>query len=110
MSKTPAKPYQPTAREAATIAIHEERRQVSKVSPRWKVTHKDDCPTEVGMDHVDLATASKLLMESLGTVSGDFANGLIEQLAIINRTDGQVSENQLNFMMAFIFFFNPSKY
>ena len=102
MSKTPAKPYQTTEREAATLAAYEARRQVSKASPRCKVIHNDDGPTEVGMDHVDLATASKLLMESLGTVSGDFANGLIEQLAIISRTDGQVSEDHLNFMIAFI--------
>ena len=102
MSKTPAKPYQPTERETATLALHETRRQVSKASPYWKVIHNDDGPTEVALDHVDLGTASKLLMESLGTVSADFVNGLVNQVAILSRTDGQVSENQLNFMMAFI--------
>ena len=102
MSKTPAKPYQPTEREAATLALHERRRQVSKASPYWKVTNKDDGPIEVALDHVDLGTASKLLMESLGPVSADFVNGLVNQVAILSSTDGQVSENQLNFMMAFI--------
>ena len=102
MSKTPAKPYQPTEREAATLALHETRRQVSKASPYWKVIHNDDGPTEVALDHVDLATASKLLMESLGTVSGDFVQGLMEQVARLSRTDGQVTEDQLNFIMAFI--------
>ena len=102
MSKTPAKPYQPTEREAATLALHETRRQVSKASPRWKVIHNDDGPTEVALDHVDLGTASKLLMENLGTVSGDFVKGLMEQIAILSRTDGQVSQGQLNFMLAFI--------
>ena len=102
MSKTPAKPYQPTERETATLALHERRRQVSKASPRWKVIHNDDGPTEVALDHVDLGTASKLLMENLGTVSGDFVKGLMEQIAILSRTDGQVSQGQLNFMLAFI--------
>jgi hypothetical protein len=102
MSKTPAKAYQPTEREAATLAAYETRRQVSKASPRWKVTQNDDGHTEVAPDHVDLKTASKLLMESLGTVSGDFVQGLMEQIANLSRTDGQVSEDQLNFMLAFI--------
>ena len=102
MSKTPAKPYQPTEREAATLAIHEARRQVSKASPRWKVTHKDDGSTEVAPDHVDLETASQLLTESLGTVSYDFVQGLMDQVAILSRTNGQVSEERLNFMLAFI--------
>jgi len=41
-------------------------------------------------------------MESLGTVSYDFVQGLMDQVAILSRTNGQVSENQLNFMLAFI--------
>ena len=102
MSKTPAKPYQPTERETETLAAYETRRQVSKVSPRWKVIHNDDGPTEVAPDHVDLETASMLLMESLGTVSADFVQGLMDQVAILSRTDGQVSEDRVNFTLAFI--------
>ena len=102
MNKTPAKSYQPTEREAATLALHEARRQTSKAAPHWKVSHNDDGATEVASDHVDLGTASKLLMESLGTVSVDFVKGLMEQISVLSRTDGQVSEDQLNFMLAFI--------
>ena len=47
MSKTPAKAYQPTERETATLAAYETRQQVSKASPRWKVTQNDDGHTEV---------------------------------------------------------------
>ena len=102
MSLTPAKPYQPTEREASAIEAQLARRKVKRPCPHLQVKNGQDGNITIEPDHVDLATASKLMLESIGTGSYDFYVGLLEQLSTLNRKGGKVSEAEINFMLAAI--------
>ncbi len=102
MTKTPAKPYQPTQREASAIEAQLARRKAKRPRPHLQVENGQDGNITIEPDHVDLATASKLMLESVGTGSYDFYVRLLEQLSTLSRTGGKVSETELNFMLAAI--------
>ena len=102
MSKTPAKPYQPTEREALAIEAQLARRKAKRPCPHLQVENGQDGKITIGPDHVDLATATKLMLESVGTCSYDFYVRLLEQLSTLSRTNGKVSEADVNFMLAAI--------
>jgi hypothetical protein len=98
-----AEAYQPTPREAEALAAFERRCKFRKANARWKVTSSEDGDsTQISPDHVDVGTASNLLAESLGTASGDFAIGILNQISALSRQDGKVSEEQLNFLLSVI--------
>lgn len=95
--------YEPTQREAEVLAAFERRCKSRKPTARWKVTRNEDGDgTQIGPDHVDIATASSLLAENLGTASSDFVIGILNQIGTLSRKDGKVSEEQLNFLLSII--------
>lgn len=96
----PVKAYQPTPAEEASLASLRARR-ARKPPARVKATGKG-CAWTVAPDHPDRVAGERLLCVALGTASSDFAEGLLLQLATIMRTEGGVSETDLNFALAAI--------
>jgi hypothetical protein len=98
-----AESYQPTQREAEALAAFEKRCKSRKANARWKVAYNEESDSsQIAPDHVDIGTASNLLAESLGTASGDFAIGILNQISTLSCKDGKVSEEQLNFLLSVI--------
>jgi len=58
--------------------------------------------TTLSPDHVDRTTGNALLMEALGTAEPDFADGLVNRLALVGTGRRGVDEDDLNFMLAVI--------
>jgi hypothetical protein len=56
----------------------------------------------VSTDHPNVDIGNRLLMEALGTVDADFANGLIQQLVNASSQGKQINEDDLNFMLSII--------
>jgi hypothetical protein len=71
--------YQPKPEEFRSIDDLARREKSRPAAPRLAVTRKGD-KVEVGTDHADKGTGYLLLMNALGTVDGDFADGLVGQL------------------------------
>src|SRR5215467_4495946 len=63
-----------------------------------KVTNGKKAAT-IAPDHPDVPLAYALLKEALGTVSDDFVNGLLGQLANAGSHGRQIDEDALNFML-----------
>ena len=59
---------------------------------------KGDKPPEVAPDHPDWPLESMLLMEALGTVSIDFLQGLMQQLANAGSPGREIDQAGLNFI------------
>ncbi len=68
---TPAKKYEPTARERAAMESHLARMKEQIPTPRMKLTEKKGEP-HIVPDHPDLKLAVPLLMEAIGTTDRDF--------------------------------------
>ena len=56
----------------------------------------------IAPDHPDRPLAGTLLKEALGTVSVDFTNGLLSQLANAGSHGRQIDEDTLNFMLSVV--------
>jgi hypothetical protein len=57
---------------------------------------------KIAPDHDDNDTGFRLLMESLGTSSVDFASGIIAQLVKIDACGGEVDAGKLNHTLALV--------
>ena len=82
--KEVAKPYEPTAREAATLARHEKRKAKTIPSPGMKVTMSEEDgkrSAKLEIDHPDFDTGFNLLSEAIGSENRDFLHGTIDSLA-----------------------------
>jgi hypothetical protein len=90
--------YLPTDREIAVVERY--AAGLAAATPRIKVT-KGEKPT-IGPDHPDTPLGYMLLMEALGTVSIDFVNGLLSQLADASSQGRSIDESGLNFMLAVV--------
>ena len=62
----------------------------------------DKRAASIAPDHPDKPLACALLKEALGTVSDDFMNGLLSQLANAGSHGRQIDENALNFMLSVV--------
>jgi hypothetical protein len=94
-------PYQPTAREQAVLEKHAARQDATPPAPRLKVERDGQSPP-ISIDHPDPRTACGLLAEALGTVDGDFIDGLLDQCIAVSSPYGQFNERDLNFMLSVI--------
>ena len=92
--------YQPTAREQAALARYEAQ-VAAETTPRIKVSH-DKTGTAMSLDHPDGLVGSALLTEALGTVDGDFVNGLLTQLGKASSQDQRPNESAINFLLSVI--------
>jgi hypothetical protein len=82
----PAKPYEPTPKEQATLDAFKARRAARAPSPYMKVSRKGNV-VELAPDHPDRETAQTIMMESLGSADSDFVDGLLAQAGLLCRDD-----------------------
>ena len=100
-TKDLVKSYEPTSRELTALEAHTTRQEEAPPAPRMVVTQSDGAPI-ISPDHPELQVGSALLMEALGTSDGDFARGLILQLANAGTQGQRVDEGGLNFMLSVV--------
>ena len=93
--------YEPTEREKTALDRYHAQKAAAPAAPRMKVTNGKKAAT-IAPDHPDVPLAYALLKEALGTVSDDFINGLLGQLANAGSHRGQIDEGALNFMLSVV--------
>jgi hypothetical protein len=98
---TGKKKYEPTERERTALDRYRAQKAAAPAAPRMTVTNDKKSPT-IAPDHPDKPLAFALLMEALGTVSNDFTNGLLSQLANAGSHGRQIDEGALNFMLSVV--------
>ncbi len=102
-SSTPAKPYEPTPREAEAIDGHRARRKSGPPFPGMKY----DKRTGFSADHVDLATGCELLAAASGFTHWQaFARTLHQLGQVCDRNDSTL-DMQLNGMLATVVGIQP---
>src|SRR5690606_29979373 len=75
----PAKPYEPTKREAAGLEAFERRRKARPPIPSMRA-HSKRQPNRLEPDHPDAQTAYRLILESIGTSDVEFGQVVMTQL------------------------------
>ena len=98
---TEMKSYEPTEREKASLDRYRAQKATAPPAPRIQVTN-DKRAASIAPDHPDMPIADALLKEALGTVSVDFRNGLLSQLANAGSRGRQIDEDALNFMLSVV--------
>jgi hypothetical protein len=68
----------------------------------------DNKAATIAPEHPDEPLAYTLLMEAIGTVSVDFGNGLLKQLANAGSRGRQIDEDALNFMLSVVTGIKPN--
>jgi hypothetical protein len=96
---TEKKKYEPTEREKTALDRYRAQEATAPAAPRMKVDKK---AATIAPDHPDVPFAYALLKEALGTVSVDFTNGLLGQLANAGSHGRQIDEDALNFMLSVV--------
>src|SRR5262245_54065544 len=104
-SKSLASSYEPTPQERAAVASCLQRKAKVSPAPRMKVskvsTQKGNV-WHVAPNHPDPETAYILLMNSVGTTSATFLQGLLKQIANAGSEGLEPAEDNLNFMLSVI--------
>jgi hypothetical protein len=95
------KKYEPTDCEKTALDRYRVQKATAPAAPRMKVTNGKKVAT-IAPDHPDRPLACTLLEEALGTVSVDFMNGLLSQLANAGSHGRQINEDGLNFMLSVV--------
>jgi len=72
-----------------------------RFTPRIKVS-RDKKATAISLDHPDGLVGYALLTEALGTVDGDFVDGLLTQLGHAGSQGQQIDESAINFLLSVI--------
>ena len=93
--------YEPTEREKTALDRYRAQKAAAPAAPRMKVTNGKKAPT-IAPDHPDQPLACALLKEAIGTVSDDFTNGLLSQLANAGSHGRQIDEDAFNFMLSVV--------
>ena len=109
--KEVAKPYEPTAREAATLASHEKRKAKTIPSPGMKVTMSEEdgkTSAKIEIDHPDFDVGSNLLSEAIGSENRDFLLGTIDSLAMVARNGRTIDQGKMNYALAFVKGLHPA--
>jgi hypothetical protein len=96
-----ARIYQPTPEESATVRAMTARGKARPPSPKLLVERTEE-PLAVNHDHPDPETGRLMLVNALGTVDHDFAEGLIGQLMSAGTQDEQYDGQGPNFMLSVI--------
>src|SRR4051812_29545364 len=93
-----SKPYEPTPLERKAMDLLFAKRKETVQTPHMKVTAKAGGVQELSLDHPDVAVASAVFMNAIGTTDFDFFDGLLAQLANVGAKGQKVDELALNFM------------
>ena len=91
--------YEPTELEKTALDRYRAQKPTAPAAPRIKVI---DGKKNIAPDHPDRPVACALFKEALGTVSVDFVNGLLSQLANAGSHGRQIDEDKLNFMLSVV--------
>jgi len=90
--------YQLTRGEESVLAkLAHQLNAAEPLLPRLK---KSDDGKSISLDHPKTVIGWGLLMNAIGTVNTDFANGIMRHLARISTTNDEINENDLNFALA----------
>jgi hypothetical protein len=96
-----AKTYEPTEKERVVMDLFLARQKGKPPSPGLKVTDKKGA-TQIGPDHEDPSLGTSLMMEAIGTADIAFFEGFVAELANATNHRSNVSERELNFMLAVV--------
>ena len=102
--------YEPTLKEAAVLTQYDRNCEQRPAAPSLNVTMSTKAgkrTAAIAVDHPDLATGYKLLSVALGGVSRDFLQGTIDSLAMAAQTGEEVSQDALNYNLAFVLGLKP---
>ena len=91
------KAYEPTQKEHELCAAVRKRRDNAAPEVRFKVTSE-----AIRNAHPDLSMGGLLFMQAFGTANGEFAEGLIKQLADVVGKGKVPNEDDLNYMIAMV--------
>ena len=100
-TKVVAAPYVPKPQERAVIEAAHERSRARAPAPRFKTEQKGKTQ-KVVIDHPHPPTGGTLLMSALGTVSPEFVDPLVNQLANSVSKGQEPNVDGLNFMLSVI--------
>ena len=95
------KAYTPTEREHAAIARMAERNKKRRSGPYLTVNDQSGRKV-IDIDHEDTKTGALLLMDSVGTNSATFLNGLLNQLSNASSQGPEPNEDGVNFMLSVV--------
>jgi hypothetical protein len=91
--------YEPTEREKTALDRYRAQKATAPAAPRMKVI---DGKKKVTPEHRTNRLRGRCSGRRLGTVSVDFGNGLLSQLANAGSHRRQIDEDALNFMLSVI--------
>jgi hypothetical protein len=98
-----AKPYEPTVREAETLANFEKRKAKQIPAPCVKVTMSEDeigkTNARIEVNHQDPETDYRLLPEALGTSDRDFLNGTLKSLSLAAQAGATIDQDNMNYAL-----------
>ena len=93
--------HEPTRKERELVEAFRKRRENAAPAVRFNVTQEAD-RVEIRNAHPDLAMGGLLFMQAFGTTNGEFAEGLIKQLADVVGKGKVPNEADLNYMIAMV--------
>ena len=107
LKTVPQKAYEPTEREASSLAAYSKRRARAKPLPRFK-SEMDEGACQISVDHPDQDVAFKLLAEAFGVSDQNALTLLIHDLAGIAQGKGEIPAAKLNGTVALMHGIEPT--
>jgi hypothetical protein len=90
--------YEPSIEEQRALSELIHRSEAASPAPRLKVINSET-RSDVSFDHPGQIVAAALLTKALGSVSGNFAHGILTQVAHAISRAGHVDQQSLNFVI-----------
>ncbi|MER9755400.1 hypothetical protein NKJ46_18420 [Mesorhizobium sp. M0166] len=99
------KSYEPTARELASKAAYNRRRESKRPVPQIKISMSEDGGKRIAslaVDHPDPALGYELLAEAVGADNGTFLAGTLDSLAKVAQVGNVVREGDMNYALSMV--------
>lgn len=94
--------YQPAdERELKALVKQHERRKKALSAPSLKLSEADG-KKRINVEHQNSAAGFTLLMEAMGTVNANFADGLLNQICNVASANYGSSEDKANFALSLV--------
>jgi hypothetical protein len=90
--------YKASIEEQRALSELIHRSEAASPAPRLKVINSET-RSDVSFDHPDQIVAAALLTKALGSVSGNFAHGIVTQVVQAISPAGHVDQQSLNFVI-----------
>ncbi len=101
-----AKDHEPTEQERQSAQRYLERKRRSSPAPEFKVEISDGT-TKIEPKHADVGVGYVLLSDMFATGDGNFALGLLNQIANASRTGKDFTAHEVNTMLAAVHAIGP---